>query len=429
MKMKWLCTTLLLLLGVTGLSAQTGTAGTTPPPSAEIAVVKSVSNDNGATWHDAQLAPGLPVNQGDPIRYLVQIVNIGDFPVTGLSVTDTTVSLEGCEMPAALEPAGLVECFTGPIPAPAGQSVNTVLVTAQHNDEILSATDSAYIYAGEVASLNVEKMAGIGGAWYAADNPPGFSVPASREVRFRVVVTNDGTYPFTNIAIADTMLNFADCEIPSVLPPGLSFQCSTGRIEVGTGAQVNTVTVSAVANGQTYSVSDSAHFVVAGELNGDVITIEGEVISIDGNVIVVADRTVVLRPDDPLLAVLEVGDVVRVEGTEDEGGLLTAMFILIVDTDVYVGDGPDDIYRDDGNCGNPPPPWAPAHGWRRKCQLTEVTPGILPPGLRDRKKDKDKNKDKDGRGNGNGRGNNGNNGNGNGNGRGNNGNGRGNGNN
>jgi hypothetical protein len=25
------------------------------------------------------------------------------------------------------------------------------------------------------------------------------------------------------------------------------------------------------------------------------------------------------------------------------------------------------VWRDDNECGNPPPPWAPAHGWRRKC--------------------------------------------------------------
>lgn len=42
MKLKWLCITLLLVLGVSSLSAQADTAGTTPQPSAEIAVVKSV---------------------------------------------------------------------------------------------------------------------------------------------------------------------------------------------------------------------------------------------------------------------------------------------------------------------------------------------------------------------------------------------------
>jgi hypothetical protein len=424
MKMKWLWFTFLLGFGLSGLSAQADTAGTSPQPSAEIAVVKSVSKDNGATWSDAQLAPGLPVNPGDQLRYLIQIVNIGDFPVTDLVVTDTMLDMQGCNLPGTLEPAGLVECIVGPVPAPAGQSVNTVLVTALYNGEGRSAADSAYSYAGQIASLRVDKLAGLGGAWFAADNPPGFSVPASREVRFRVVVTNDGTYPFTNIAVADTMLTFADCEIPPVLPPGLSFQCSTERIEVGTGAQVNTVTVTVMANGQTYSASDSAHFVAAADLDGDVITVEGPVASIEANVIVVADRMIVLRPDDPLLSVLEIGDVVRVEGTEDEDGVLIAIFILIVDTDIYVGDDPDEIYRDDRNCGNPPPLWAPAHGWRNKCQLSEVTPGALPPGLRDRKKDKDKDKGNNGRGNGNGRGNNGNNGNGNG--RGNNGNGKGN---
>ena len=27
-----------------------------------------------------------------------------------------------------------------------------------------------------------------------------------------------------------------------------------------------------------------------------------------------------------------------------------------------------EAWRDRGNCSNPPPPWAPAHGWRRRCE-------------------------------------------------------------
>jgi hypothetical protein len=332
------------------------------------------------------------------------------------------LDLQGCEVFGTLEPTELVECILGPVSAPAGQSVSTVLVTAMHNGEVISAADSAYSYAGESTSLRVEKLAGLGSVWYAADKPPGYSVPASRQVRFRLVVTNEGTAPFTNIAVADSMLTFNDCETPPVLPPGLSFQCSTEQIEVGTGAQVNMATVSAVANGQTYSVSDPAHFVVAGELNGDITTVEGEVVSIEANVIAVADRTIVVRRDDPLLALLAVGDEVHIEGSDHKDGVLTALAITIIGADVYVGDDPADIYLDDGSCDNPPPPWAPAHGWRAKCQTAEVTPGVLPPGLRDRKKDKDKDRGNNGRGNGNGNGR-GNNGRGNGNGRGNNGNG------
>ena len=32
------------------------------------------------------------------------------------------------------------------------------------------------------------------------------------------------------------------------------------------------------------------------------------------------------------------------------------------------------IWQDDGkNCGNPPPPWAPANGWRRRCENHNTT--------------------------------------------------------
>lgn len=245
---------------------------------------------------------------------------------------------------------------------------------------------SAQSDSGHAAALRVEKLAGTGGAWHTADYPPGFSVPASREVRFRIVVANDGVYPFTNIAIADTMLTLTDCEIPSELAAGDSFQCSTKRIEVGSGVQVNTVTVSAVANGETYSVSDPAHFVAAAELKGDVVTVNGTVTSIESNVIVVADRTIVLRPGDPVLAVLEIGDQVRIEGTDDDDRILMALIALIADADVYVGNEPGEIYRDDARCIDPPPLWAPVYDWHRKCQLTSVKSGALSSSLHDRRR-------------------------------------------
>jgi hypothetical protein len=35
--------------------------------------------------------------------------------------------------------------------------------------------------------------------------------------------------------------------------------------------------------------------------------------------------------------------------------------------DVTVSDS-GEVWRDDGSCNNPPPPWAPANGWRRRCE-------------------------------------------------------------
>ena len=39
--------------------------------------------------------------------------------------------------------------------------------------------------------------------------------------------------------------------------------------------------------------------------------------------------------------------------------------IVIINVDVNPGTG--EIFRDTGDCSNPPPPWAPAHGWHRRC--------------------------------------------------------------
>ncbi|NWF70225.1 MAG: hypothetical protein HXY40_14155, partial [Chloroflexi bacterium] len=34
-----------------------------------------------------------------------------------------------------------------------------------------------------------------------------------------------------------------------------------------------------------------------------------------------------------------------------------------------------EVWRDDGSCNNPPPDWAPAVGWRQRCQGQGTPPG------------------------------------------------------
>jgi hypothetical protein len=38
-----------------------------------------------------------------------------------------------------------------------------------------------------------------------------------------------------------------------------------------------------------------------------------------------------------------------------------------VEVDVNVNPQSGEVWRDKGNCQNPPPDWAPANGWRRRC--------------------------------------------------------------
>jgi hypothetical protein len=102
--------------------------------------------------------------------------------------------------------------------------------------------------------------------------------------------------------------------------------------------------------------------------NPTLITIEGEVTAINANTITIYDMDIVLEPSDPILSVIQIGDNLRVEGEYQAGDtlILVAIQIIFIDIDVTVSGG--EIWRDSGNCNNPPPPWATANGWRRRCE-------------------------------------------------------------
>jgi hypothetical protein len=102
--------------------------------------------------------------------------------------------------------------------------------------------------------------------------------------------------------------------------------------------------------------------------NPALITIEGDVTAINVNVITIYDMEIVLAPSDPILRVIQIGDTVRVDGEYQSGTriVLIAVTIVFVDVDVFVNNG--EVWRDSGNCNNPPPAWATANGWRRRCE-------------------------------------------------------------
>jgi hypothetical protein len=101
-----------------------------------------------------------------------------------------------------------------------------------------------------------------------------------------------------------------------------------------------------------------------------IIVVEGPVQEINVNVVNIYDIDIALNPVDPLLNVIQIGDVIRVEGDIDDDCptlVIIAVVVVFVDVDVVIIDG-SHVWRDNGNCNNPPPPWAPANGWRRRCE-------------------------------------------------------------
>jgi hypothetical protein len=103
---------------------------------------------------------------------------------------------------------------------------------------------------------------------------------------------------------------------------------------------------------------------------GITIIIEGPVESININIITIYGIDIEVDPNDPILTIIQIGDLIRIEGNVDEDSptlIIIAVIVVIVDVDVVIIDG-GGVWRDDEGCGNPPPPWAPANGWRRRCE-------------------------------------------------------------
>lgn len=102
---------------------------------------------------------------------------------------------------------------------------------------------------------------------------------------------------------------------------------------------------------------------------GITIVIEGPVQSININIITIYNINIQLDENDPNLKIIQIGDVVRIEGDslEDNGTIIIiAVTVIIINVDINTGTG--EVWRDEGDCLNGPPPWAPAHGWRRRCE-------------------------------------------------------------
>jgi hypothetical protein len=137
-----------------------------------------------------------------------------------------------------------------------------------------------------------------------------------------------------------------------------------------------TVSVSGTLNGSIL-VAEIIEEPEADDVFSDIVIviIEGPVEEIDGSRIIIFGFNIELEADDLRLTVIEIGDILRVQGVEEESDddasedeyniTIVAIFFIFVDVDVFVFDG--DIWRDANSCLNAPPPWAAAWGWHRRC--------------------------------------------------------------
>ena len=355
---------ILLTIGVPAM-AQDAAAGGTP----SIDVEKFISID-GVTWLDADQLPGPDVALDGSVAFRFVVTNSGNVTLTGITLTDNMFALDACTIPATLEAGAFFECELSAPSVAQGQHVNVATVAAQYEAQTITDTDSAAYFGGERPSIDVEKyVSSDGSTWGDVDATPGPRLLVGSNVWFRFVVTNSGTTPLTSVALSDNMLDLASCAIPTELASGQSAECSVGPMPAVDGQHSNVASVSAQFNGTAVADTDSAHYRGGDTELPVTIIIEGPVQEININIITIYDFDIEIDIDDPILNVVQIGDFIRVEGDLVTGGdtiVVIAIFVTIIDVDVVINvDG--DIWRDPGNCDNPPPPWAPAHGWRRRC--------------------------------------------------------------
>jgi hypothetical protein len=104
-----------------------------------------------------------------------------------------------------------------------------------------------------------------------------------------------------------------------------------------------------------------------------IIVIEGNIERIEGNIITIYGIPITIDSDDSILTVIQVGDTIRIEGDYVDNVLVVIQIVILTDR-IAIEPTTGATWVDSGTCANPPPPWAPANGWRRRCVSAGSTP-------------------------------------------------------
>ncbi len=324
-------------------------------------VEKLISFDGGATWQDADSAPGPELNLGTPVMFRFVVRNISQTELTNLTLTDNSYILSSCTIPAVLAVGALFECTVGPFNAEAGQHTNVATITAVSANLPVQDTDSANYFGGDRPAVDIEKFVSTDNAtWADADTAPGLAVEANDDVFFRFVITNTGNVPLSTIGLSDNAYAINGCTIPGTLEPAASFQCVIGPLFAEADGHTNTATVTANHLSTAVTDSDSVSYHI-GEDDVDqpaIIIIEGPIQAININIITILNINIEVDPNDPILLTIKVGDTIRVEGMPTSDGdtiIIVAINITIINI-IIVEPGDDDDDDDGGPIiVNPPP--------------------------------------------------------------------------
>ena len=244
----------------------TATPTNTPiPPRPAIDVEKLVSVDNQVTWQDADLPSGPQTNAGTAVYFRFVVTNIGNVPLTSVTISDNVFTLVDCNVPSPLHPGQSQTCFYGPTPAQVGQHSNTAAATGFYNSQAVTDSDPAHYTATGQPAIDIEKYVSVDNqaTWQDADTAPGPQAASGSAVYFRFVINNVGNVPLSNVTPTDNLYNISACSpVPNPFQPAASYSCTFGPITAQVGQHTNIAAVTGQYQSVTVSDNDPANFIV-----------------------------------------------------------------------------------------------------------------------------------------------------------------------
>ncbi len=217
----------------------------TPTSYPALSLVKDVGPSATGPWSDS-----ITVAVGANVYYRITVTNNGNVALTGITVSDPTVSTAGCSWTSPLGVGLNTSCVVGPVTAVAGTQTNTA--TADSNETGPDSDGASYFGSSPVLTVVKDVGPSATGPW--SDS---ITVAVGANVYYRITVTNNGNVALTGITVSDPTVSTAGCSWTSPLGVGLNTSCVVGPVTAVAGTQTNTATAD---SNETGPDSDGASY-------------------------------------------------------------------------------------------------------------------------------------------------------------------------
>ncbi|RTZ94981.1 MAG: hypothetical protein DSY90_14575, partial [Deltaproteobacteria bacterium] len=215
-----------------------------------------INIEKSTNGQDADDAPGVTVNVGDPVTWTYLVSNTGNVTLTSVTVTDDKLGAVSC--PSTTLAAGATMTCTASGTAQAGQYTNTasVVATPPAGEAVVDTDSSHYIAISPEPAIDIEKFTND----EDADTGSGPIIAVGETVTWTYLVTNTGNVDLTDVVVTDNRIGPITCPA-ATLAVAESMTCTaTGVAEAGQYTNTGSVTATPAGGGSNVTDADVSHY-------------------------------------------------------------------------------------------------------------------------------------------------------------------------